>query len=480
MKSADHYILKCDTPITFYPRRNKIVIGNDDFRLEPLQTHLLLYFIDHRSQVVNTQQIAAHVWQRSHVSDNLVRQVISTLRSQLQDKSRPYKFIQTIPKQGYLFEAEVEEVCEADNLVSDDTLTPNEQVQTPSCVPKARGVNTVKPVSVAIFLLIIAVGLFVTADYLINCPEDSVVTQESIIPVYIHNIEPDSTQDEVAAKNVYNAIFYGINSAKRLTGYQYSYLSSATKKVLPEYGFELRGTIKRAGAAYALNVIVKNKKTLQSMTISQTFDHDSFFSSMGDVVQKINAIIAPASSDNETANYQVASVKRYEDWHMISEGISLFYHGEGGKAFYDVAVQLQNMKAQGRENYLVNALLSYSASLKYLQSGGEDNRKQSLQLALRGFEMSPRCDIANLALGLALILNQRADEAYPYLAYATENATSPIGFFLLSVADNQSGNPNDAMHNYKRFMEIQKESNGQLYGLINDSQNITLRSLSAP
>lgn len=107
-------------------------------------------------------------------------------------------------------------------------------------------------------------------------------------------------------KNVYNAIFYGINSAKLLTGYQYSYLSSATKKVLPEYGFELRGTIKRAGAPYDLNVIVKNKKTSQSMTISQTFDHDSFFSSMGDVVQKINAIIAPASSDNETANYQVA------------------------------------------------------------------------------------------------------------------------------------------------------------------------------
>ncbi len=41
------------------------------------------------------------VWQ-------LVRQVISLLRSQLQDKSRPYeKLFEPFPKQGYLFDVEV-------------------------------------------------------------------------------------------------------------------------------------------------------------------------------------------------------------------------------------------------------------------------------------------------------------------------------------------------------------------------------------
>ncbi len=103
------FVLQHDSPISFYPNKNQLMIDGEEVHLEPLQARLLSYFIENRGKVLSTQQIADDVWQRTQVSDNLVRQVISLLRSQLQDKTRPYRIIQTIPKQGYLFDIEVTE-----------------------------------------------------------------------------------------------------------------------------------------------------------------------------------------------------------------------------------------------------------------------------------------------------------------------------------------------------------------------------------
>ncbi|AJR05678.1 putative Transcriptional regulator [Photobacterium gaetbulicola Gung47] len=60
--------------------------------------------------VVSARQIADNVWQKSQVSDNLVYQMVSLLRSQLKDKTRPYQIIKTIPKQEYLFVLQVSDI----------------------------------------------------------------------------------------------------------------------------------------------------------------------------------------------------------------------------------------------------------------------------------------------------------------------------------------------------------------------------------
>ncbi len=109
MTRSHCFILQHDSPISFYPDKNQLMIDGEEIHLEPLQARLLSYFIENRGKVLSPQQIADGVWQRTQVSDNLVRQVISLLRSQLQDKTRPYRIIQTIPKQGYLFDIEVTE-----------------------------------------------------------------------------------------------------------------------------------------------------------------------------------------------------------------------------------------------------------------------------------------------------------------------------------------------------------------------------------
>ncbi|UOE80652.1 winged helix-turn-helix domain-containing protein [Vibrio splendidus] len=463
MTRSHCFVLQHDFPISFYPDKNQLVIDSEEIHLEPLQARLLSYFIDKRGQVVSTQQIAADVWQRTQVSDNLVRQVISLLRSQLQDKSRPYRIIQTIPKQGYLFDVEVTQPSVEPTSVDDASL--------PESEPKPFVANSKKKTIALITTAVFSVGLIATWAWQIDVSTNDTAVisapQSDVIPVYIHDITLDSADDYEMSESVYNYLFYGLNSARNLSGYHFSQLSKQGKQSLANNGVELKGWLKQKGSDYILSVLIQNnRQPNQSQKVEKSFSQDNFFDAIGDVILEIKAIIAPMSSEYGVVSHRVTSIDNYDDWKVISEGISLFYQGKGGQPFADIALQLDTIQQQGRDNYLVNALLSYSESLAYLQSHEQEDREHALQLAKQAFEMNPRCDIANLTLGLALLINQHANQAFPYLFYAAESTPSPISFYLLSVADKLSDNPEGSQYNYQRYTEVKKEYNGQLFDLI--------------
>ncbi|CDU15327.1 winged helix-turn-helix domain-containing protein [Vibrio coralliirubri] len=463
MTRSHCFVLQHDFPIAFYPEKNQLLVDSEAIHLEPLQAKLLSYFIENRGQVVSTQQIAADVWQRTQVSDNLVRQVISLLRSQLHDKSRPYRIIQTIPKQGYLFDVEV-----AQPSVE---LTPVEDVSQSKSEPKPFVVKSKKKTIALITTAVFSVGLIATLAWQPDVPTNGTAVisapQSDVIPVYIHDITLDSANDYEMSESVYNYLFYGLNSVKNLSGYHFSQLSKQGKQSLANNGVELKGWLKQKGGDYVLSVLVQNnRQPNQSQKVEKTFSQGNFFDAIGDVILEIKAIIAPMSSEYGVASHRVTSIDNYDDWSVISEGISLFYQGKGGQPFEEIALQLDTIQQQGRDNYLVNALLSYSESLAYLQNHEQEDREHALQLAKQAFEMNPRCDIANLTLGLALLINQHANQAFPYLFYAAESTPSPISFYLLSVADKLSDNPKGSQYNYQRYTEVQKEHDGQLFDLI--------------
>ncbi|MFA0627097.1 transcriptional regulator [Vibrio sp. 10N.222.49.A3] len=461
MTRSHCFVLQHDFPISFYPDKNQLVIDSEEIHLEPLQAKLLSYFIENRGQVVSTQQIASDVWQRTQVSDNLVRQVISLLRSQLQDKSRPYRIIQTIPKQGYLFDVEVTQPSVE--------VAPVESVS--QLEPKALVAKSKKKTIALITTAVFSMGLIAIWAWQSDIPTNDATVisdhQSDVIPVYIHDITLDSANDYEMSESVYNYLFYGLNSAKNLSGYHFSQLSKQGKQSLTNNGVELKGWLKEKGGEYVLSVLVQNnRQPNQSQKVEKRFSQDNFFDAIGDVILEIKAIIAPMNAEYGVVSHRVTSINNYDDWKVISEGISLFYQGKGGQPFSDIATQLETIQQQGRDNYLVNALLSYSESLAYLQGHEQEDREQALLLAKQAFEMNPRCDIANLTLGLALLINQHANQAFPYLSYAAESTPSPISFYLLSVADKLSDNQKGSQYNYQRYTEVKKEHNGQLFDLI--------------
>jgi DNA-binding winged helix-turn-helix (wHTH) protein len=495
MTSTVRYTLHHEPAIIFSPAKNQITINGEDVHLEPLQARLLTFFIEQQGNVVNTQQIADRVWDRSHVSDNLVRQVISLLRSQLQDKTRPYSIIKTIPKQGYLFNIEVTKdyapqtninhsILATENSAEDNQLT----IQTEPALQKEQMVHathqaTARPrhtqirKSVLFIVLLTISGLGLGSNYLWQQSAHSSAKpqQQDVLPVFLHEINLDTEQDYEMSQSVYNYLFYGLNSSKSISGYHFDQLTPEAKQKLSETGIEIKSWIKKSHDGYSLTVLLQNNQQPALNTkIEKTFNKEDFFNSIGDVIIELKTIISPTDQGYEITNHRVTSVTDYNDWKVISEGISLFYQGKGKKALDKVTEKLNIIQVEGRGNYLVSSLLSYSESLHYLKSNNDIQKKQALVLAKQAFEMNPRCDIANLTLGLALLLNDHNDQAFPYLFYAAESTPSPISYYLLSVVDKKANNPRGAAYHYQRYTEMKKEVNGQLFDLMDSLQKTNL------
>ena len=488
---AVQYILHHEPAITFSPGENRLTLGEDNIHLEPLQAKLLEFLIEQQGEVISIRTIADNVWDRKQVSDNLVRQVVSLLRGQLQDKARPYRIIKTIPKKGYLFDLEVtkQQPCPEPQPEPAVELVPKMADVLPEPVQEAPAVESAPPnlpfskgVLFVLLAILIAASIYAGIHFSANRSHLEHDSQSTIsapltgtIPVYLHEVALDDTADYQIAQSIYNYIFYGLNSSQAITSYNYSHLNEKAQNVVHTSGYEIKSWIKQVDSKFRLTVYLQSTQAPALNTkIEEEFDQSNFFEVIGDVVLELKTVIAPSQPDYEVDDHLVTAVENYDDWQIISSGISMFYQGRGSEQMKHIAEKLDIMKQQGRDSYLVDGLLSYVSSLNYLQNGSEQEKENALTLAQEAFNKDPRCDIANVTLGLALLLNNRGDQSYPYLFYASKSAPSPLSFYLLSIIDGLAQNPRGSSHYHRLFTEMQKEKTGEFYDLMERLQKTNI------
>jgi len=80
-------------------------------RLESLPLHLLMYFVDHRRQLVTREQIANELWGQDVFVDvdQSINTAIRKIRIALEDNSTKPKLLQTVVGRGYRFVGDCEE-----------------------------------------------------------------------------------------------------------------------------------------------------------------------------------------------------------------------------------------------------------------------------------------------------------------------------------------------------------------------------------
>jgi DNA-binding winged helix-turn-helix (wHTH) protein/Flp pilus assembly protein TadD len=86
-----------------------IVSADRRTRLEPKVMAVLALLIERRGSVVSHDDLLRHVWPSTHVAPGALARTISVLRTALGDEPRHPRYIETLPKRGYRFIAEVEE-----------------------------------------------------------------------------------------------------------------------------------------------------------------------------------------------------------------------------------------------------------------------------------------------------------------------------------------------------------------------------------
>ena len=90
-------------------------LSRDDAPVEMSSRYLdaLLLLVRERGNLVSKDRFMAEVWRGVPVTDEALTQCIRTLRRQLGDDATRPRFIETVPKHGYRFMAEVEPVTAA-------------------------------------------------------------------------------------------------------------------------------------------------------------------------------------------------------------------------------------------------------------------------------------------------------------------------------------------------------------------------------
>ncbi len=71
---------------------------------------VLVYLLEQRERLVTKDELIDHVWHDTAVTDNALEQCLAEIRKVLGDDSRNPRFIKTVPRAGYRFIGEVEEV----------------------------------------------------------------------------------------------------------------------------------------------------------------------------------------------------------------------------------------------------------------------------------------------------------------------------------------------------------------------------------
>jgi len=84
--------------------------SNETVKLAPKVHQLLVYLIENRDRIVSKNEIFEEVWQDTFVEDNALSYTISKLRKSLAAYEPETTFIETVPRRGFRFVAEIKEV----------------------------------------------------------------------------------------------------------------------------------------------------------------------------------------------------------------------------------------------------------------------------------------------------------------------------------------------------------------------------------
>lgn len=97
-------------PFCLDPAEHTLLRDGQPIPLRPKVYDLLLVLVENRGRLVDKEQLMSSVWAEQFVEEGNINKNISMLRQALGESDRGTKFIETVPKRGYRFVAEVREV----------------------------------------------------------------------------------------------------------------------------------------------------------------------------------------------------------------------------------------------------------------------------------------------------------------------------------------------------------------------------------
>src|SRR5262249_2023313 len=104
------------------PAEKQLLHNGKAVPLAPKVFDTLLLLVESRGRLLEKDELLKRLWPDSFVEEVALAHNISQLRKALQQDNEPSHFIETIPKRGYRFTAEVESL-DADSSTASERVT---------------------------------------------------------------------------------------------------------------------------------------------------------------------------------------------------------------------------------------------------------------------------------------------------------------------------------------------------------------------
>src|SRR5262245_16064175 len=111
-------------PFCLDAREHTLLRDGQPVPLRPKVYDLLLVLIENRGHLVDKEQLMSLVWTEQFVEDGNINKNISMLRRALGEGDNGQQFIETVPKRGYRFIADVRQVNDDETPPSQSTPAP--------------------------------------------------------------------------------------------------------------------------------------------------------------------------------------------------------------------------------------------------------------------------------------------------------------------------------------------------------------------
>ena len=96
--------------------------GGQEIHLKPKAFQILVYLVTQRDRLVSKEELLEQFWKDTVVGDDVLANSIAEIRRALSDRSRDSQYLKTVPKRGYRFVADVQEVS-SEAVIATERIT---------------------------------------------------------------------------------------------------------------------------------------------------------------------------------------------------------------------------------------------------------------------------------------------------------------------------------------------------------------------
>ena len=442
-------------PFRLDPSQELLVEGTQKVPLTPKAYQTLLVLLENRGRTLNKDELLQKVWPDAFVEEATLAQNIFTLRKQLRDDRGTALYIETVPKRGYRFVAEVREVT-----------TPTAPVQRHPRFARQSVVYAV----VLTFVLAALLGGWFWIRWRGTTEHSSRETQPKPMTLAVLPFRglSDHAGEESWGIGMTDAIITRLASLQNLAVRPTASVLKYTKgpvdpaQAAQELGVEsvLDGTYQRAGDRIRISVQLIEKNQATHWAEHYDLKSKDLLNFQDELAQKVVDGLRVEVSGRERDLLASPSTNS-------AEAYDLYLQGRVYKNEYFIRTQLESLR-RGQETLQraverdpsfadAHALLAmmYLLECANFRENAAANLLQGEHAARRALALNPNSTEGLLALGFALAQGGRNEEAIRRLREAVVQApNSEFAWDLLGYVYHYAGLDDLAERAYRRSLEL--------------------------